>query len=553
MDNELKDVAQEDIRVNLTRTIDFKRRRITNAAPAVHSHDYVIRKELDDEVENLLGVIVGTATQDTDILNAVSSLSLKKQSDNATIAGNAFEVDFQLPATNLKTYDGFTIVLHDSNTLPSNTTFDTGTAGELEEGINRLTDTSKSFGSLVGKQIMVFSNKRSGSPTYDGEGTLFIAAITSNTSTVITFELPYDQPYRLVGLSYHIMTPSAGNYWYEKVKYYTPFIEDRYGPDVRKVRFDGGTATMYAWVILHNYWGFGRVGSPASATFSGVSTTEIKLLAVDNGRIASLAVTFDKINVSQLSAISADIGTVTAGTITGATVQTAASGARSVIDSSNGYRAFDSTPTLRTQIANGGGFAGDIQTTVVAGISNALTLQSNDGNAKIFVIGTTGGPVVNIQVSGANRFSVSASAITATGGAVFTGNGSAITNIDAGNISSGSLSDSRLSGNVLLTSSNLNASNLASGTVNTARLPTDVVKYGGSAIVGNISVSDGYGVAGPNSSIALASSVQLYIGATLVLDVDTGGADLNIAGHYGTLGYDTVDLGFGSKKYVYIS
>src|SRR4030067_1613504 len=53
---------------------------------------------------------------------------------------------------------------------------------------------------------------------------------------------------------------------------------------------------------------------------------------IDGGDIYADTVTATQINVSELSAISADLGTVTAGTITGVTLQTAASGQRVVID-----------------------------------------------------------------------------------------------------------------------------------------------------------------------------------------------------------------------------
>jgi hypothetical protein len=56
---------------------------------------------------------------------------------------------------------------------------------------------------------------------------------------------------------------------------------------------------------------------------------------VDGYNIVAATVTADKIDVTDLSAINADLGTITAGSLTSVTVQTAASGKRVVVDGSN--------------------------------------------------------------------------------------------------------------------------------------------------------------------------------------------------------------------------
>ena len=89
----------------------------------------------------------------------------------------------------------------------------------------------------------------------------------------------------------------------------------------------------------------------ADVTNAAITTTKIADLAVTNAkindldavkittgtldaaRIATNSITSDKISVANLSAISADLGTITTGTITGATVQTSTSGKRIVIAS----------------------------------------------------------------------------------------------------------------------------------------------------------------------------------------------------------------------------
>lgn len=78
-----------------------------------------------------------------------------------------------------------------------------------------------------------------------------------------------------------------------------------------------------------------------------ITADDIAASTITATELAAGAVTAGKINVSELSAIVADLGTVTAGTITGGTVQTAASGARVELASSglNAYKA-DGTQTV---------------------------------------------------------------------------------------------------------------------------------------------------------------------------------------------------------------
>ena len=78
-----------------------------------------------------------------------------------------------------------------------------------------------------------------------------------------------------------------------------------------------------------------------------ITADDIAAGTITATELAAGAVTAGKINVSELSAIVADLGTVTAGTITGGTVQTASSGARVELASSglNAYKA-DGTQTV---------------------------------------------------------------------------------------------------------------------------------------------------------------------------------------------------------------
>jgi uncharacterized protein YjbI with pentapeptide repeats len=70
----------------------------------------------------------------------------------------------------------------------------------------------------------------------------------------------------------------------------------------------------------------------ASATITG---SNIAAGTITASNIAAGTITADRMSVSQLSAIAADLGTITAGMITGATIRTSASGARTEMNGSN--------------------------------------------------------------------------------------------------------------------------------------------------------------------------------------------------------------------------
>ena len=86
-----------------------------------------------------------------------------------------------------------------------------------------------------------------------------------------------------------------------------------------------------------------------------VDTSQIAADAITADEIAANAVTAAAINVSNLSSVSADIGACTAGTLTGGTIQTAASGAR-VNMTTDGINGYNSRGTQTIDIANDGTF-----------------------------------------------------------------------------------------------------------------------------------------------------------------------------------------------------
>ena len=72
------------------------------------------------------------------------------------------------------------------------------------------------------------------------------------------------------------------------------------------------------------------VGGLLASTINGWKHTS-DVTKIDGGDIYTDTVTATQINVTNLAAINADLGSITAGTVTGATIQTAASGSRTVL------------------------------------------------------------------------------------------------------------------------------------------------------------------------------------------------------------------------------
>lgn len=121
--------------------------------------------------------------------------------------------------------------------------------------------------------------------------------------------------------------------------------------------------------------GYVAVGGSA-ADVNGNATT------ISGGKITASSIAADRLSVSQLSAISADLGSITAGTITGALIRTSSSGHRVIIDGSTDniefYNASNDntilldgaqTDSAESQIRVGGGIflAGSVSATYAYG------------------------------------------------------------------------------------------------------------------------------------------------------------------------------------------
>jgi hypothetical protein len=453
--------------------------------------------------------ILDKQTDDTGPCSVFAITLSTKAADSDIIPGNQIQVQFNRPLVNGATYFGYTIIAHDSGTLPTVTKFDTGTHGSIVAGVAILTDLTKSFtpGALVGKYVVAFDSTRSVTPTYDFEGQIIMAKINANTSTAITFDAHSQNLHRTrSNLLYYIV--NDGNLFWQIVKFSTPCILDVGITGYQDSRKRTETipaisgADTYVWVIAYNdfgtglaqttfsgharplgifsnelsaaaiaalsgaesfntdivfsasdyrtvNWTSGSIKTSAGTTYSissgstgpmtattyiyfdpGTSTTtlqfttsysvpvgsgiivlcfakntsdtsqnalcvptigvlginqtvigpnsiataNIQAAAITTNTLAANSVTSVKISVASLGAIVATIGTI----------YTSASGGRTQIDSTSGVQCFDAGGILRTQIPTSGA-AGNILTTVVQGITNAVTLQSNNGSNAIVV------------------------------------------------------------------------------------------------------------------------------------------------------------------------
>jgi hypothetical protein len=176
----------------------------------------------------------------------------------------------------------------------------------------------------------------------------------------IRFERPYEEVYKTISLA---MGPIGGaTTWYLRTStdgvawnYYAgPVTSDGRtitavaseaaaraaaipittlgGTTASRVDLPASTRARYVELWLRNTAASTRVDEFYPRRL--VQSDDMETEAVKTLNLAAGAVTANKINVAQLSAITADMGNLTAGTITGATIRTAASGARVEMNSS---------------------------------------------------------------------------------------------------------------------------------------------------------------------------------------------------------------------------
>ena len=542
-------VIRELIKDNRLAVVDYHGRRIANAEDPFDPQDYATKNYVDTEIDaNIasVGLLV-----DTDIPSSGRNLTVEVKADNSNIPGNSFDVLFYWPLSNIFSGRAWWVFVHDSGTLPTVTAFDSGTAGSLVAGVNKLTDTTQSWtpSALVGKDVIVFSDKRSGSPTHDLEGQIIFSEITANTATEITFDRGKFQSHTLTGLSYYIVTRNAGNHLHEKLKYVTYSGEDIPNADRQRARFTGGTGTLHFWVCFENIWGMGKVAaSSTSKAFVGIVSGEItgtvlSDIRADMGNFTAGTITLDSTGHIKAGQTAYDTGTgfflgqstgvkfslgnsagdkltwdgsslAITGTLTASTFKTATSGDRIEIDSTNGLRAYGSGGgTLYAQIPISGDL--EIQVLGIDSIGSAMSIAS--GTNKNFIANWTdtlwsvqygaGSPASSwgavISVSSASLF-------LAPGIDLHRGGGSAIINSSDAFVGTGGM-----------------AAPLLTGTIDTARIAGS---YTGITAVGTIATGTWQGTAIASAYLdadtAHLSTTQTFSGAkTFTLDA-TFSADI---------------------------
>jgi hypothetical protein len=229
--------------------------------------------------------------------------------------------------------------------------------------------------------------------------------------------------------------------------------------DIRNQRredFNLQSLTVYAWAAVHSVFGLGKLAGPAGpASYGGINIFEMGAASVGTGQLVGSgagtgAVTAAKTNIVNLGDITIALGTVQPGLF-----QTAPTGQRVLIDATNGFRGFDGSSNLVTQIATDGSITstGMVGNTLIGG----LNLAGDAGSGSRIFIPNSGGTIL-LYVGSSQRLTISTSAITALGGAVFTGDGSGLTTLNASNLSSGTVADARLTSNVVLKNATSNIS-----------------------------------------------------------------------------------------------
>jgi|2_EtaG_2_1085320.scaffolds.fasta_scaffold03884_4 hypothetical protein len=135
----------------------------------------------------------------------------------------------------------------------------------------------------------------------------------------------------------------------------------------------------------------------AAADINTYSTT------IGGGKITTNSIAADKLSVSTLSAISADMGTITAGTITGATLQTASSGRRIAMSSAvnNKISFYNESDTLIGDlIVTGSASEGELNLLLVDGAGLTMGYGTGVSSSNFFSLGSGGGGWSSAGTSG---------------------------------------------------------------------------------------------------------------------------------------------------------
>lgn len=229
-----------------------------------------------------------------------------------------------------------------SETLSSASVIDTLTIGSLRAEIIYSDSDSRSDATL---HIPL-------SDALLSSGTSFTYATTATWNKWVRGERTLLDRYRVITLS---LDPSAGTTsWYLRVS-----------SDASTWTYYAGPVTSSRILTLVASAAAAQAAAISTTTLGGTSTSKIELPATIEARFVEVwfrntssansylyefyprrMIEADDIYAQTLSAISANLGSITAGTITGATIQTASSGSRAMLDST-GLTTYDSSNVVQ--------------------------------------------------------------------------------------------------------------------------------------------------------------------------------------------------------------
>jgi len=249
-----------------------------------------------------------TGAVDDDIPPAPINLDLVKadQTTGPKIAGNALQARFDYPVDDddMASVWGYSVFIHTSATFPTTTTVETGSDGVLAPGSNRLTSpgaswTPSEWVSPDEHDIIIFSPKRTGSPSWDLEGMIYVTRITGNGSDWIDFDFPGRlNPHNWTGLEFYIVERGGNNHVWEKTSAVRLHVVDRNDlRSQRRVDFVLQGIGFRSWVCLHSsLWGAGLLAGPAGPiNYSGIISGELGTASVETIKLADANTTAAKL------------------------------------------------------------------------------------------------------------------------------------------------------------------------------------------------------------------------------------------------------------------
>lgn len=262
----------------------------------------------------------------------------------------------------------------------------------------------------------------------------------------------------------------------------------------------------------------------------------------DTDQIKANAITATEINVSQLSAIATDMGSLTAGTVTGGTIQTAASGARVVMDT-GGIKVYDASNQRGELNNDGSGWFGN-NSNFAWNTGGTLTINATlVDSVAASIIGGWRYQATNYMDGGdIQANSVTATQISVTNLAAINADMGTITagSISAARITSGSLHTDRIAAGTI-TGTQMNVANLAAisadlgtitaGSMNAARITAGSLSVARTDADVTADNAQNLGwITGTAGTLTIASSGKLAINVADALEIQAAGNIKVLAG-----------------------